>query len=173
MSNIIQFSAAARPARAVSDQQGPAGVTAFNDRALTPGQALRLGKPTLPPSATETAKNSRIRIARRVAWWHAGRVTDYWRARMDWEYVLEIAQRYEIADSASFPTVKDNRIRLVDKWREAVVKQLLTPAPDLAAITWKRAKLAGRDFSHLPTKAERIEQAIADDVAFLAAHPTR
>jgi hypothetical protein len=40
-------------------------------------------------------------------------------------------------------------------------------------ITWKRAKLAGRDFSHLPVKAPRIEQAIADDVAFLATHPTR
>jgi hypothetical protein len=173
MSNIIQFSTAARPARPVSDQQIPAGVTAFSERALTPGQALRLGKPKLPPSATETAKNSRIRIARRDAWWRAGRVTDYWRARMDWEYVLETAQRYGIADSASFPTVKDDRIRLVDKWREAVVKQLLTPAPDLAAITWKRAKLAGRDFSHLPTKAEHIERAIADDVAFLAAHPTR
>ncbi|MGY2903710.1 hypothetical protein [Bradyrhizobium sp. URHC0002] len=53
------------------------------------------------------------------------------------------------------------------------MKQLLTPAPDLAAITWKRAKLAGRQFSHLPIKAERIEQAITEDVAFLAAHPTR
>src|SRR3954471_11849470 len=99
MSNIIQFSAAARPARAVSDQQGPAGVTAFNDRALTPGQALRLGKPKLPPSATETAKNSRIGIARRDAWWHAGRVTDYWRARMDWQSALSTAQRHGIGDS--------------------------------------------------------------------------
>jgi hypothetical protein len=28
------------------------------------------------------------------------------------------------------------------KKREAVVKQLLTPAPDGAAVTWKRAQLA-------------------------------
>jgi hypothetical protein len=53
------------------------------------------------------------------------------------------------------------------------VKQLLTPAPDLAAITWKRAQLAGSGFGHLPIKAPRVEQAIAGDVAFLAAHPTR
>jgi hypothetical protein len=53
------------------------------------------------------------------------------------------------------------------------VKQLLTPAADAAAIAWKRAQLAGRDFKQLPAKAERIERVIADDVAFLAAHPVR
>jgi hypothetical protein len=53
------------------------------------------------------------------------------------------------------------------------VKKLLTPAPDLRAVTWKRAQLAGRRFSHLPTRKERVERAIADDVAFLDAHPTR
>ena len=57
--------------------------------------------------------------------------------------------------------------------REAVVKQLLTPAPDAGAVTWKRRTLAGSDFSYLPVKAERIEQVIADDVAFLDAHPTK
>jgi hypothetical protein len=61
----------------------------------------------------------------------------------------------------------------VDKWREAVAKKLLTPAPDLDAITWKRAKLKSSDFPHLPVKKERVERAIADDVAFLEAHPTR
>jgi hypothetical protein len=43
----------------------------------------------------------------------------------------------------------------------------------IAAITWKRAKLAGRDFSHLPVTRERAEHATADDVAFLSAHLTR
>jgi hypothetical protein len=101
-------------------------------------------------------------------------VTDYWRVRMDWHSELELAQKWGLADSGSFPPAADeNRQHLVDKWREAAVKQLLTPAPDGGAVAWKRAKLAGRDFSHLPTKAERIERAIADDVAFLAAHPAR
>ena len=62
---------------------------------------------------------------------------------------------------------------MVDKWREAVAKKLLTPAPDLGAITWKRAKLKSRDFSYLTVKKERVERVIADDVAFLDAHPTR
>jgi hypothetical protein len=91
-----------------------------------------------------------------------------------WCSALEIAQKYGIADSASFPSAEnENRFGLVDKWREAVAKKLLTPAPDLGAITWKRAKLKSSDFPHLPVKKERVEQAIADDVAFLEAHPTR
>jgi hypothetical protein len=159
---IIQFSVAARPVRPVSDKP-----------ALTPSQLRRAGKPELPPPATETAKNSRIRIARRDVWWHASRVTDYWRARLDWQSELETAQRWEIADSASLQLPVVSRYELVDKWREAVVKQLLTPAPDGAAVAWKRAKLQGMEFDHLPVKAERIEQVIADDIAFLAAHPTK
>jgi hypothetical protein len=64
---IIQFSTAARPARPVSDKQTPSEVTAIGNRVLTPRQRRREGKPGLPPPATETAKNSRIRIARRDA----------------------------------------------------------------------------------------------------------
>jgi hypothetical protein len=165
---IIQFSTAARPARSASD------VTAIGNRVLTPRQRRREGKPELPPPATETAKNARIRTERRDARWHAGHVADYWRARMDWTSELGTAQRYGIADSASFPPADNaSRFGLVDKWREAVAKRLLTPAPDLAAITWKRAKLKSSDFPYLPVKKERVERAIADDLAFLAAHPTR
>jgi hypothetical protein len=139
---IIQFSTAARPGRSATDKQ-----------VLTPRQRRREGKPELPPPATETAKNSRIRIVRRDAWWHADRVADYWRTRLDWHGALETAQRYGIADSASFPLAEnENRFGLVDKWREAVAKQLLTPAPDLGAITWKRAKLKSSDLPYLPIK---------------------
>jgi hypothetical protein len=158
---IFQFSAPARPVRPVID-----------NRVLTPMQRRREGKPELPPPATETAKNSRIRSARRDAWWHACRVSEYWRARLEWHETLGIAQKWEIGDSASFPsTENENRLSLLDTWRAAVAKQLVTPAPDLGAVTWKRAKLKSGDFLHLPIKAERAEQAIADDVAFLAAHP--
>ena len=93
---IIQFSTAARPGRSATDKQ-----------VLTPRQRRREGKPELPPPATETAKNSRIRIVRRDAWWHADRVADYWRTRLDWHGALETAQRYGIADSASFPSAEN------------------------------------------------------------------
>src|SRR5258708_36247922 len=94
--------------------------------------------------------------------------------RRDWPLALGTAQKYGICDSASFPSAEnENRFGLVDKWHEAVAKKLLTPAPDLAAITWKRAKLKSSDFPYLPVEKERVERAIVDDVEFLAAHPTR
>jgi hypothetical protein len=122
-----------------------------------------------------TAINSDLRKDRREDWRHADRVTGYWRARLDWNSALSCAQSWGVADSAKFPAADNNesRWKLVDTWREAVVKQLLTPSPDLAAINWKRAKLASGEFAQLPTNAKRIERAIADDVAWLAAHPTK
>jgi hypothetical protein len=51
--------------------------------------------------------------------------------------------------------------------------QLLTPAPDTGAITWKRATFAAGQHKHTDTKPVRIERAIADDEAWLAAHPTK
>jgi hypothetical protein len=169
---IIQLSAA-RPVRPASDKQAAGVVTAIGNRPLTPRQWRREGKPELPPPATETAKNSRLQIARRDAWRHSAKVTDYWQARLDWDFALDLAQRNGIADSASFPPAcggLEGRRSLVDKWREAAARQLLTPAPDLAAVAWKRAKLNEQS---LPITKERIEQVIADDVAFLEAHPTR
>jgi hypothetical protein len=52
-------------------------------------------------------------------------------------------------------------------------KRLLTPAPTLADVAWKRAKIKSDEFDQLPITLARAEQAIADDLAFLAAHPTR
>ena len=89
---IIQFSAAARPARPVSDKHASAGATVIGNRALTPWQRRREGKPELPPPATETAENVRIRTERREAWWLAERVADCWHARWRWHHELEAAQ---------------------------------------------------------------------------------
>jgi hypothetical protein len=108
------------------------------------------------------------------AWNRASHTTSYWRARLNWHGELECAQKWGLADSGSFPPAADeNRFSLVDTWREAVVKQLLTPAPNVAAVAWKRAKFSGSDFPYLPVKPERVERVIADDEAFLAAHPVR
>jgi hypothetical protein len=50
-------------------------------------------------------------------------------------------------------------------------KQLLTAAPDMASVEWKRRQL--KETTFLNVTRERVEKAIADDVAFLNAHPTR
>jgi hypothetical protein len=64
-------------------------------------------------------------------------------------------------------------LHLVDRWREALVKQLLTPAPDLMSVTWKKAALAQGQYRYVGVPDQRIERAIAEDLAFLAAHPIR
>lgn len=61
----------------------------------------------------------------------------------------------------------------VRMYREAPMKLVLTPAPDGAAVAWKRRTLASGQHKHTDTEPEWIERAIADDVAFLTAHPVR
>jgi len=63
---------------------------------------------------------------------------------------------------------------MVDKHRKALVEQLLTPGWDVASVTWKRTLLARNDYViDRYVKKERVERAIKEDLAFLAAHPTR
>jgi hypothetical protein len=60
---------------------------------------------------------------------------------------------------------------ILNSYREALRRQILTPAPDVAAVTWKKRAYSGDRFIEL--KKERLEQIVADDIAFLKAHPTR
>jgi hypothetical protein len=48
-----------------------------------------------------------------------------------------------------------------------------SPAPDMGAVIWKRTQLASGKVVYCDVKLERVEAAIAADVAFLEAHPTR
>jgi hypothetical protein len=85
------------------------------------------------------------------------------RSLIKWPTLKRAYQRCRIAD--------DDRSPLVEKWRAAIAKQLLTPAPDAASIKWKQMAMA-RD-RYIGVKPERVERALADDLVFLAAHPVR
>src|SRR5271156_7234782 len=91
---------------------------------------------------------------------------------MEFADACERAQRNGVQDSFSY-SLYDDRWENVNRWREALMRQLLTPAPDAGSIEWKRRTFASEQHVYTDTKPERIERAIADDVAFLAAHPTR
>ena len=122
-------------------------------------------------STTPAAVNARLRIERREAWRRAEAVVDYWKQRMKFEYALERAQRMGLPEGRSHGPIDDDRFSKVEKHRAAIVRQLLTPAPDAGAVKWKQAAFAGNDY--LDVKPERVDRAIADDLAFLAAHPIR
>jgi hypothetical protein len=92
---------------------------------------------------------------------------------MDFDHAVYMAQREEIPEAAYHPVVDHKDLQLVERYREALVKQLLTPAPDLRSVTWKQAALAQGQYRYVGVSDQRIERAIAEDLAFLAAHPVR
>jgi hypothetical protein len=126
------------------------------------------------PGTLSTAENGRLRESRKEIWRMAEAATRYWRVRLDFDSAVSLAQNMEIPEGRYHPVVDHkDRYPIVDRWREALVKQLLTPAPDTRSVAWKQTILAGRQSRHLGVKLERIERAIAEDLAFLAAHPIR
>ncbi|HTC04905.1 MAG TPA: hypothetical protein VK749_15990 [Xanthobacteraceae bacterium] len=79
------------------------------------------------------------------------------------------AKRHGLKEArAHTDTSAEARQLLVDRYRDALNKQLLTPAPDVASVNWKR-----RELKSYGVKKEIVEKAIADDIAILDAHPTR
>ena len=90
-----------------------------------------------------SAKNGCLRKKRYEAWREAEAATRYWRARLGFYNALSFAQNMGISEGHSRPAViTEDRWSLVEGWRAAFVKQLLTPAP-LAASDRMEAKCAG------------------------------
>ena len=138
--------------------------------------AARLREVTdAPETLTETCKNQRLRKSRRDAWRTAEHLTSFARARMDWHAALSCAQSWSVPGADHYPSADegDGRFDLVAIWRETLVQQMLTPAPDLSAIAWKRTQLKGGQHEHIGVKAETIARAIAADEKWLAAHPSK
>jgi hypothetical protein len=125
------------------------------------------------PPSTETAKNGKLREQRYKTWRMAEAATRYWRIRLDFDRAVSDAQRMEIPEGRNHPVDDSKDRQLLKCWREARVRQLLTPASHAAHVAWKQAALAGGQHQYTDVKPERIERAIADDLAFLAAHPVR
>ena len=89
-------------------------------------------------SLSTTAENGRLREKRYEAWREAEAATRYWRARLDFHDALSSVQRRAMSEGRSHPAADDeDRQALVNGWRAAFVRQLLTPAP-LAAYGSKR-----------------------------------
>ncbi|HZR88392.1 MAG TPA: hypothetical protein VFB02_16410 [Bradyrhizobium sp.] len=124
--------------------------------------------------STETGKNSRLRKERREVWRAAEATTRYWRARLDMEHAISMVVMYGTDEAKLHPEYdQSNHMKMVDKYREMLVRQLLTPAPDSNAVVWKKAAFERRDHLHTDVKPERIERAIAADEEWLATHPTK
>jgi hypothetical protein len=130
-----------------------------------------------PPDRTlsATAANGRLRNERHEVWWMAEAATRYWKARIDFQSAVSWAQRMEIPEGRLHPSDPEDsgRMSMVRNWRAALVKQLLTPAWDGASIAWKQNALARGKYQNTDLTPDRLRLAIADDLAFIAAHPVR
>jgi hypothetical protein len=169
-------------AKAVEDLDLPSNVIRFDfgvsrKAYARKARAIKVNAEPAQPAAPSsiTAGNSRLRKERQEVWRMAEAATRYWRVRLDFEDAVSWAQRLGVSEGDSHPAVDpDSRMPMADRYRKALVEQLLTPAWDIASVTWKRAVLARNDYVIGPyVKAERVEKAVADDLAWLAAHPTR
>jgi hypothetical protein len=90
------------------------------------------------------------------------------------ESAIVAVQRHGSPEGANHPPHNPHeRWAVIAKWRLSVATQLMTPAPDTRAIAWKKAALDGGEWEYTDLTRERIERAIDDDEAFLAAHPMR
>jgi hypothetical protein len=142
-------------------------------------RALRTAKPKAEAMRPETpssvtAGNSRLRKERQETWRMAEAATRYWRVRLDFESAVDWAQRMGTPEGESHPVVDPGDWRpMVGKYRAALVRQLLTPAFDANSVKWKEATFAKGQHKHTDINPKKIEKAIADDLAWLLAHPTR
>jgi hypothetical protein len=124
--------------------------------------------------ATITAENFRLRKERYDDWRQADAVMDYWRAVMKMKSAISRVQNYGTPEGDTHDFVTDETHgMLITKWRAAWARLMLTPAPCSRELNWKRDQIKGSKWQYNGLSAKRIEQAIADDVEWLEAHPTR
>jgi hypothetical protein len=120
-----------------------------------------------------TAKNVQLRRELQQAWRKASAATNYWQVLLKFCDAAPIAARAGVCEAClhSCEFNEDVRRHHIESYREAVCRQILTPAPDITAVHWKRGYI---NKARLTTVIrERLEQVIADDLAFLKAHPTQ
>jgi hypothetical protein len=129
------------------------------------------------PSAetlTIIRRNKRLREERYDVWIKASATTHYWLARLELQFAISVAQSNGVSDALRHPpTTQDDRWCLLGNYRKAEASQLLTPAPKVSLVNWKQQVFAKGNYKFTDVRKEQIEKAIAEDLAFLAAHPTR
>jgi hypothetical protein len=166
---IIQFSAIAGLSKKDRKQIARAAILGRPSRV-----EIEQVQPGRDEGETITLRNKHLRDARKDAWCKANSIRSYWHARLKFEDAISWAQTQGVAEGDAHPPHDhDERSTILANYRQALAQQLLTPAPDTAAIAWKKAAKAGGQHEYTGVKTERIERAIADDLAFLDAHPTR
>ena len=124
--------------------------------------------------ATITAENFRLRKERYDGWRQADAVMGYWLAAMKMHSAISCMQNFGADEGDRYPFIPDeSHGELVNKYRLAWCKLMLTPAPNSGHVRWKRMQLIAEKYKFTGLKPEQIEQAIEADEEWLKAHPVR
>ena len=142
MSNVLEFPfSVSRGAHARKRRAMPATEIIHDDR---------------PKAGSATAGNGRLRKERQEVWRMAEAATRYLRVRLDFEHAVSWAKQMGTPEGRSHPAVnEDDRMPIVGRYRAALVKQLLTPAPDATSVKWKQMALARGQHRYTDVKPER------------------
>lgn len=123
--------------------------------------------------AAGTARNAQLRRERHEAWHVAFLRMRYWEAAVTLHHRISCVQKMGAPEGRNHSPIDPNDLHTLVANREAATAHLLlTPAPRLDAVQWKRKILASGRRCGALTAAE-IEAAIAEDEEFLASHPLR
>jgi hypothetical protein len=128
---------------------------------------LRVMEPLTASELVDTQYNLIVRQTRGRAWKSADLTRQYYEAL------------HTLASVAECPAISGRRLPLlsalperltaVDRYRQAVAEQILTPASQKLDLDWKKRQ----DISFLPITEKAYASALKADEDFLAAHPVK
>jgi len=126
--------------------------------------------------STDISLNESLRRDRDGAWDRAEANVRFLRAQLECYRAVASAQKHGLPDARGMPALDAIAdFDLVEKCRMDVIEQILTPAPKVAALMWKRRKVASlNEYDWVGgVKSARVEKALAEDEAFFKAFPAR
>ncbi|MGK9055175.1 hypothetical protein [Neorhizobium petrolearium] len=136
----------------------------------------RLMEPLSEEILADIEYNRMAREARYVEWKKAKATLGLWSARYQLHFAIYIFDR-DVAGQEMTEQDEDmfsHRLSdLMQKMRAATAAQLRAPAPDQAAIEWKKRRLADEASWRGCITHEQLNEFIIKDEAFLEAHPIR
>jgi hypothetical protein len=176
--NVIQFTASAeRSSRSPREAPSITAVIQFLPTSKKQSQLAAFPKMAVLAGSisTDISLNENLRHERQRKWWAASAKAEVLRAMMDMHTKMSIAREYDFPEVRGYPSPDPAEYnRLLADWRKAMMDLLLTPAPDLKSLTWKRHRVERLcEWDWVGVKPARVERAIADDDTFLKAHPAR
>lgn len=125
--------------------------------------------------SSDIALNENLRDLRKEPWRRADAKVRFLNAMLEMYDAAGGAQRHGLA-LARDATVLDEveRFNLVENCRRAVLELLLTPAPTVGDLAWKRRKATSLNpYDWVGATPKQVEKALAADETFLRSFPAR